>query len=41
MKISNSTTGKGKALEQAIRDLFQTEIDADRFWAKKSNCKVF
>lgn len=36
-----SPTQKGNSLERRIRDLFQTEIDADRFWAKKKNCKVF
>lgn len=37
--MSTSTTGD--FLEKRILDLFQTEIDADRFWAKKENCKVF
>lgn len=41
MTDPRSTTGKGNALERRIRDLFQAEIDADRFWAKKKNCKVF
>lgn len=41
MTVPESTTGKGDALELRIRDLFQAEIDADRFWAKKKNCKVF
>ncbi len=41
MTVPRSTTGKGNALERRIRDLFQAEIDADRFWAKKKNCKVF
>ncbi|MFM9884027.1 MAG: ImmA/IrrE family metallo-endopeptidase [Burkholderiales bacterium] len=41
MTVPRSTTRKGNALERQIRDLFQTEIDADRFWAKKKNCKVF
>lgn len=41
MTVPPSTTGKGNALERRIRDLFQAEIDADRFWAKKKNCKVF
>lgn len=36
-----SSTKKGNALEQRVRHLLQEEIDADRFWAKKSNCKVF
>lgn len=36
-----STTEKGNALEREIYDLLQAEIDADRFWAKRSNCKVF
>jgi Zn-dependent peptidase ImmA (M78 family) len=41
MTGSHSTTGKGNALERDIHDLFQSEIDADRFWAKQPNCKVF
>lgn len=41
MTSSRSTIGKGNALEQQIRDLFLAELDADRFWAKKQNCKVF
>lgn len=41
MTVLPSTTGKGNALELCIRDLFQAEIDADRFWAKKKNCEVF
>lgn len=41
MRAPPSTSAKGNALEQRIRDLFQAEIDADRFWAKKKNCKVF
>lgn len=28
-------------MEERVRDLLQEEIDADRFWAKQSNCKVF
>jgi Zn-dependent peptidase ImmA (M78 family) len=36
-----STTQKGSALERRVCDLLQAEIDADRFWAKKENCKVF
>jgi Zn-dependent peptidase ImmA (M78 family) len=36
-----SSTEKGDTLERRVRDLLQAEIDADRFWAKKSNCKVF
>jgi len=31
----------GDVFEKQIHDLFQAEIDADRFWAKKANCKVF
>jgi hypothetical protein len=34
------TTEKGDSLEIRIRDLLQSEINADRFWAKKDNCKV-
>lgn len=41
MASQRSTTGKGNKLERSIHDLFQAEIDADRFWAKKQNCKVF
>lgn len=41
MPPQRSTTEVGNALELQIRDLFQAEIDADRFWAKKTNCKVF
>lgn len=41
MTAPPSTTAKGTSLERRIRDLFQTEIDADRFWAKKKNCRVF
>ena len=36
-----NTSRVGNVLEKRIHDLFQAEIDADRFWAKKSNCKVF
>ena len=36
-----STTQTGNALERRVYDLLQTEIDADRFWAKKENCRVF
>jgi Zn-dependent peptidase ImmA (M78 family) len=36
-----STTQTGNALERRVYDLLQAEIDADRFWAKKENCKVF
>ncbi|MBE7368019.1 ImmA/IrrE family metallo-endopeptidase [Ramlibacter pallidus] len=41
MAAASSTHAKGNSLERRIRDLFQSEIDADRFWAKKQNCKVF
>lgn len=41
MAAASSTHAKGNSLERRIRDLFQAEIDADRFWAKKPNCKVF
>ena len=41
MTVLLATTGKGNSLERHIRDLFQSEIDADRFWAKRKNCKVF
>lgn len=36
-----NSTRKGDALEKQIFDLFQMEIDADRFWARKADCKVF
>ena len=36
-----NTSRVGNVLEKRIHDLFQAEIDADRFWAKKANCKVF
>ena len=36
-----STTRAGDSLERAIYDLFATEIEADRFFAKKTNCKLF
>jgi predicted helicase len=41
MKNSSSTTRKGDALEGDIHRLFQAEIEADRFWARKESCKVF
>lgn len=41
MPRTPTTAQKGNALEKRIRNLFQAEIDADRFWAKKTNCKVF
>lgn len=40
MPRTPSSTQKGNALEQRVYDLLKAEIDADRFWAKKSNCKV-
>jgi Zn-dependent peptidase ImmA (M78 family) len=36
-----TTSEQGDTLELRIRELFQREIDADRFWAKKENCKVY
>ncbi|TSD61488.1 ImmA/IrrE family metallo-endopeptidase [Variovorax sp. KBS0712] len=36
-----STTKKGDALELIIRDLLQTEIEADRFYLKKEQCKFY
>jgi IrrE N-terminal-like domain/Restriction endonuclease len=36
-----NTTRTGEALETRVRDLFQAEIDGDRFWVKKENCKIF
>jgi hypothetical protein len=41
MTDRSSTSAQGNLLERRIRDLFESEIDADRFWAKKKNCKVF
>jgi len=35
-----STTKTGDALESKIRDYFEAEIAADRFWVKKECCKV-
>ncbi|BEP43329.1 ImmA/IrrE family metallo-endopeptidase [Variovorax sp. V15] len=37
----SSTTEKGDVLERIIRDLLQTEIEADRFYLKKDQCKIF
>src|SRR3989304_9458113 len=36
-----TTNQAGDALEERVRDYFQAEIDADRFWARKASCKVF
>ena len=36
-----NTTRIGNSLEEKIHDLLHTEIEADRFWAKKANCKLF
>lgn len=36
-----STKQIGDALEERVRNYFEAEIAADRFWAKKTNCKVF
>lgn len=41
MTAQGSSIEKGNALEQCVHDLLQSEIEADRFWAKKENCKVF
>ena len=41
MESYSNSIQKGDALELRVRDLLQTEIDEDRFWAKKSSCKVF
>lgn len=38
---SRSTIEKGNDLEEKIYQLLLAEIDADRFWAKKQNCKIF
>ena len=36
-----TSTAAGNVLEEAIYALFRAEIDAGRFWAKKSNCKLY
>lgn len=36
-----SSTARGDLLESRVHDLLQAEIDADRFWVKKDNCRVF
>ena len=36
-----TTTEKGDALEQVIFDLFRSEIEADRFYLRKDQCKLF
>lgn len=36
-----NSTRKGDLLEENIYNLFHEEIEADRFWAKKPNCKLF
>ncbi len=41
MRSTPSTVTKGNALEAQIHDLFQIEIEADRFYVKKQNCKIF
>lgn len=41
MSSTSNSSKKGNALEERVHNLFQEEIDADRFWAKQSNCKVF
>jgi predicted helicase len=42
-KASNedSTGQRGDAFERRMLEYFRAEIEADRFWAKKANCKVF
>lgn len=37
---AKSSTAVGNILEENIFQLFRTEIDSGRFWAKKSNCKL-
>jgi Zn-dependent peptidase ImmA (M78 family) len=37
----SSTTEKGDALERIILKLLRTEIEADRFYLRKSQCKIF
>ncbi len=41
MRKPASSIQKGNALELRVRDLFESEISEDRFWAKKDNCRVF
>lgn len=41
MTAKFSTLSKGNMLERRIFELFRTEIDADRFWARKECCKVY
>lgn len=36
-----NTTNAGNELERKIHDLFRREIDEDRFWAKKTNCRLY
>lgn len=36
-----SSTAAGNALEEEIFQLFRSEIEGGRFWAKKANCKLF
>jgi Zn-dependent peptidase ImmA (M78 family) len=36
-----NTTEVGDILEERLFELFRKEIDSDRFWAKKSCCKIF
>lgn len=36
-----STTAIGDDLEEKIHALLEAEINADRFWAKRANCKLF
>ena len=35
------STAIGDALEEKIHALFKSEIEADRFWAKKAYCRLF
>jgi predicted helicase len=41
MKRDENTRRRGDAFEQRIHDYFAGEIAADRFWAKKENCRIF
>ena len=38
---SLDTTRIGDVLERRMVSIFQAEIDADRFWVRQSNCKIF
>ena len=41
MSRQNSTKHIGDMLEKRVLNYFRAEIAADRFWAKKANCRLF